>query len=60
MQFMGMIAFGFLGLAACARLFVFMFRIMNRGFDAIEQRTFDGSRKRTQKRRWIDDDDDND
>ena len=37
MEFLGMIAVGVLGLAACGRVFVFLFRLMGLGFDRLEE-----------------------
>ena len=54
MEFLGMIGVGILGLAACGRLFGLLFKLMGRGFDALEDATVGSKRK---KRRWYDDDD---
>lgn len=37
MEFLGMIAIGVLGLAACGRIFGFLFRLMGLGFDRLEE-----------------------
>ena len=59
MDFLAMIALGCLGLAACGRLFGLLFKLMGRGFDAIEEATLgNGNRRRsTNKRSFWDDDD---
>lgn len=45
MEFLGMIGIGILGLAACGRIFGFLFKLMGRGFDALEDATLGGRRK---------------
>lgn len=37
MEFLGMIAVGVLGLAACGRVFALLFRLMGLGFDRLEE-----------------------
>ena len=54
MEFLGMIGVGVLGLAACGRLFGLLFKLMGKGFDALEEVTIGGRRSR---RRDYDDDD---
>ena len=56
MEFLSMIALGILGLAACGRLFGILFKLMGKGFDALEEVTIGRGRK--SRRRWDDDDDD--
>lgn len=46
MDFLTMIAVGVLGLAACGRLFGFLFKLMGRGFDALEEVTIGRPRRR--------------
>jgi hypothetical protein len=57
MDFLAMIALGCLGLAACGRLFGFLFKLMGRGFDALEDATLGGGRRRRSNSRSFWDDD---
>jgi hypothetical protein len=53
MEFLGMIAVGVLGLTACGRLFGFMFKLLGRAFDSLEDVTLG---RRRSRRSWYDDD----
>ena len=59
MDFLAMIALGTLGLAACGRLFGFLFKLMGKAFDALEDAVLSGGRRRRSNKRsfWDDDDD---
>lgn len=45
MDFLTMIAVGVLGLIACARVFMFLVKLMSWGFDELEDKTLNRRRK---------------
>ena len=49
MEFLAMIGIGILGLAACGRLFGLLFKLMGKGFDALEEVTVGGKRSRRRR-----------
>ena len=46
MDFLGMIGLGVLGLVACFRIFGFIFKLMGKGFDTLEDAVIGGNRRR--------------
>ena len=52
-----MIAIRTLGLAACARVFKLLFKLMGKGFDSLEEAVLGNGRRKT-RCTWLDDDDD--
>lgn len=55
MDFLVMIMVGIIGLGAFGRLFGLLFKLMGRGFDALEDATIGNGRRR--RSRYDDDDD---